>query len=91
MPWFWRQCGPPPRDESDVRTSQKDVCDTPNHIALVDEITNFRLAGLTGEICLNDHCIHMFNCDRTRGGHNFSNGILNGGLRRIALRLSRTR
>ncbi len=47
----------------------------PNHIFLVDEITNFRLAGLTGEIRLNDHRIHMFNCDRTRGGYNFSNGV----------------
>ena len=46
-----------------------------DHIALIDEVTNFRLTGLTGEICLNDYRTHMFNRDRTRGGYNFPNGF----------------
>ena len=47
----------------------------PDHISLVDEITNLRLTGLTGDIRLNDHRIRMFNRDRARGGYNFPNGL----------------
>ena len=46
-----------------------------DHVAAVDEITNLRLTGLTGDICLNDHRLRMFNCDRTRGRYNFPDGF----------------
>ena len=61
-----------------------------DHVALVDEITNLGLTGLTGDIGLNDHRLRMFNCDRTRGGYNFPDrfwcDILNSGLGGVNLR-----
>jgi hypothetical protein len=54
-----------------------------HHIALIDEITDLGLDGLSWEIDLNDRGICAFNGDRTRGGYNLSYGfwckILNAG------------
>ena len=47
----------------------------PHHVAPVDEITNFGLTGLTGDIRLNDHRIGAFDCDRAGSRDDFPNGF----------------
>jgi hypothetical protein len=46
-----------------------------DHVALINEITNFRLTQLTGDTCLNNYRSRTFNRGRTRGDNHSSNGI----------------